>query len=176
VASVPIDDGDASARGSATSGTEPRDGGASDAGQRRSDAGDGGACVESPVIGAPCAPADVACNPGDACCEGRIQCDKTTGRWVRIEANCLCRPDAGVDAGSFACGPQTCSSRDYCEVMMGGPPPPPDAGPSIWHTCRPMPSQCATNASCACLQKWGSGCVTGCAEEDGHVVAHCAAP
>jgi hypothetical protein len=56
----------------------------------------------------------------------------------------------GIDAsaGTFACGSLSChSGTQICQEGVGGP-----AGSQPTFTCASLPSQCATNATCGCVQ------------------------
>jgi len=68
---------------------------------------------------------------------------------------------SGTDVGStqcgFACGSATCDGvTQYCEHAAGGAMTP-DGGVNEWWTCKPIPTACVANRSCACVKQATGG-------------------
>jgi hypothetical protein len=153
------------------------------------DVGDDEACVD-PVEGAACTSTGEACPQiGDACCIGYIwQCDTSTHKWVKEGLGCACvqHPDASADVavdsprndgGPWTCGSTVCTGAQYCEDHPPGIVLADGGVPDDAYDCSPLPQQCATNPTCACVRAAvgnnGNCMVTSCDESNGHVELHC---
>jgi hypothetical protein len=68
-----------------------------------------------------------------------------------------------LDAGSFLCGGSTCTATDYCYLAI--------VGPTETGKCLPLPSQCLTDQTCACVQAADVGTLYDCQVVNGHVQA-----
>jgi hypothetical protein len=153
-----------------------------DAGLDRSAPGDGG-CI-TPVVGEACTSGEVACQPSDPCCAGyEWTCSSSSGTWQQAGLGCACQVDAGPhDAGPFACGSTTCAGDAYCEDHPPGIVGPDGSTLPDAFTCSSLPSSCASNPTCACIEATLPAqdvCSTKtpgvtCSDDGaGHVILHC---
>jgi hypothetical protein len=125
-----------------------------------------GACA--PDSGADASCPDVPIHCADVCGSGAECVD---GQWV-CPSNITCASDGGfpdvstvedatVDATSttFACGSATCDSASEFCMESGGGVQLPDGGSNFNEECQPLPSQCETSPTCACvLAAMSGGC------------------
>lgn len=95
-----------------------------------------GKCVTNPP------PPPPFCPSMECGCDGKLRCadgSRTSG------------VDVGSNQCGFACGNTTCNGlTQYCEHATGGIALP-DGGANQWWECKPIPTSCAVNRSCACV-------------------------
>ena len=135
--------------------------------------GSGIACqiASSMLPVAPC-PTDEYCKSSDGTCGGVAQCvtrpPPPPPFCPDLECDCSgnvrCRDtsrSSGTDVGpnstcGITCGPKTCDGvNEYCWHGTGGVMLP-DGGANSLHECKPVPTACHTDHSCACLLATGA--------------------
>lgn len=121
----------------------------------RSDNGTCGSPAHCRAIPPPPPP---ACPSLECGCDGKLRCkdgSRASGTDLAPAGHC-----------SQTCGTKTCDALlEYCWHGTGGVPGP-DGGATSLYECKPIPSACAVNRTCACLKAQPEGSAGSCTEKD----------
>lgn len=127
--------------GSTSSGGET-DSSAPDVSRESEPPSNGGACKVAPLVGSSCGLGDVACEPRvDVCCTGTaaLTCQGTPPTWAASGTGCDCK--------RAVCGDKVCDGGQVCLMHPSG-----TDGGTTWYRCVEMPSACAAEWTCGCVQ------------------------
>jgi len=136
--------------------------------------GDGGANADT------CRPNGGLCACTSGCGSGTkapssMQCPQPPPNSGACDQEC-CLPAKPADAGSFACGSSTCNGAEFCSRTIGGAQLP-DGGARESDICEPIPDQCVSDRTCACIKSNARQCGDQCTDDGAaHVTLTCLAP